>query len=397
LLLSWLDIVSLILSFFPPFNTHTKYSPVKIVLHVFPFIQPWQVASVAFLLAIYIFLKEMKELLYFSVKTFFHSILSIFFRHVEIVGVQNIPTFGPCIFSVNHANQFVDAVMLVCTCQRQASYLMAETSYKRRVIGDLAWALGVVPVKRPQDSAIKGTGSVSITLVEKNPEEQENDDAFQEDYGGGIALDDNNKSYVANGINTAFTKELQAGDKIRPPGTPAALKIKEIVNDTTLIIDGRMLPDDFETFKDPKPFDILKRVDQKQVYEKVLEKLASGGAIGIFPEGGSHDRTSLLPLKVGVALIAYSALEKDGINVPVVPVGLNYFKAHRWRGRAVVEVRIVCFCFNCYSCNSLLTDSNDFSLANLFLSTHRHWVTTKQVVPSVERCAMSSWTGSKIA
>lgn len=39
-----------------------------------------------------------------------------------------------------------------------------------------------------------------------------------------------------------------------------------------------------------------------------------------------------------MALIAYSALEKDGINVPIVPVGLNYFKAHRWRGRAVVEV-----------------------------------------------------------
>ena len=64
---------------------------------------------------------------------------------------------------------------------------------------------------------------------------------------------------------------------------------------------------------------------------------------GIFPEGGSHDRTDLLPLKVGVALIAYSALEKDGINVPIVPVGLNYFKAHRWRGRAVVEVCFVAF------------------------------------------------------
>jgi hypothetical protein len=45
----------------------------------------------------------------------------------------------------------------------------------------------------------------------------------------------------------------------------------------------------------------------------------------------------LLPLKVGVALIAYSALEKDAINVPIVPVGLNYFRAHRFRGKATVE------------------------------------------------------------
>lgn len=55
--------------------------------------------------------------------------------------------------------------------------------------------------------------------------------------------------------------------------------------------------------------------------------------------GGSHDRTDLLPLKVGVALIAYSALERDGLTIPIVPVGLNYFfnRRHRFRGRVVVE------------------------------------------------------------
>ena len=249
-------------------------NPVKIVLHVFPFIMPWHVATVCVMLATYVFIKEMKELLYFAVKMFFHSILSIFFRDVEIVGVQNIPTFGPCIFSVNHANQFVDAVMLVCTCQRQASYLMAETSYKRRVIGDLAWALGVVPVSRPQDSAIKGTGTVSISLRASDSE----DEKFNEEYGGSDAAD--NKSYLVNGFDTVFTKELSVGDKIRPPGTPTALKIKEILNDTTLIIDGVGVPETFETFDEPKKFDILKRVDQKQVYEKVLDKIASGGAIG---------------------------------------------------------------------------------------------------------------------
>ena len=60
-------------------------------------------------------------------------------------------------------------------------------------------------------------------------------------------------------------------------------------------------------------------------------------AIGIFPEGGSHDRTDLLPLKPGVAFIAYSALERDHFNIPIVPVGLNYFRGHRFRGRVIVE------------------------------------------------------------
>jgi len=170
----------------------------------------------------------------------------------------------------------------------------------------LAWPLGVVPVKRPQDSACRGTGRASIQL---NPKDKEDDAAFQEDCGASGGDENDIKSHVAHGINAIFTKESEPGDAVRPPGTPLALKIKEIVNDTTLIVDGSLIPEDFETFEEPKAFDILKRVNQKQVYEKALEKLASGGAIGIFQEGGSHDRTSLLPLKVGVALIAYSALE----------------------------------------------------------------------------------------
>eukprot|EP00568_Trieres_chinensis_P011522 CAMPEP_0183315326 /NCGR_PEP_ID=MMETSP0160_2-20130417/51380_1 /TAXON_ID=2839 ORGANISM="Odontella Sinensis, Strain Grunow 1884" /NCGR_SAMPLE_ID=MMETSP0160_2 /ASSEMBLY_ACC=CAM_ASM_000250 /LENGTH=54 /DNA_ID=CAMNT_0025480855 /DNA_START=49 /DNA_END=209 /DNA_ORIENTATION=- len=52
----------------------------------------------------------MKDLLYFSVKVFFHSILSIFFREIEAVGLDNVPQYGPVIFTTNHANQFIDGV-----------------------------------------------------------------------------------------------------------------------------------------------------------------------------------------------------------------------------------------------------------------------------------------------
>lgn len=39
-------------------------------------------------------------------------------------------------------------------------------------------------------------------------------------------------------------------------------------------------------------------VDQSGMFSAVHSALANGGCIGIFPEGGSHDRTDLLPLKV---------------------------------------------------------------------------------------------------
>jgi glycerol-3-phosphate O-acyltransferase/dihydroxyacetone phosphate acyltransferase len=40
---------------------------------------------------------------------------------------------------------------------------------------------------------------------------------------------------------------------------------------------------------------------------------------------------------VGVAAIALGTLDKYDVNVPIVPVGLTYFRGHRFRGRLVVE------------------------------------------------------------
>lgn len=54
--------------------------------------------------------------------------------------------------------------------------------------------------------------------------------------------------------------------------------------------------------------------------------------------GGSHDRTDLLPLKAGVSIMALGAMANDpNVRVKIVPVGLSYFHAHRFRSRAVVE------------------------------------------------------------
>ncbi len=292
-------------------------NPVKIFLHVFPAIQPWHIASLAIGCMVYTFIMNLRPLIYFSTKIFFHSILSIFFNDVQVVGRENIPKYGPVIFTANHANQFMDGLMIMCTCQRTISYLVAEKSWKRQVIGHLAWAMGGVPVKRAQDSAKKGSGSVTVAA-------------------------ESSEDGVINvvGKGTKFSTELKVGDKIRFPKTALGIKVASIENDEAMCIkveDGVLDAIATQPFPEYVTFDILQRVDQKEVFKNVLEKLASGGTIGIFPEGGSHDRTDLLPLKVGVALIAYSALEKDGISIPIVPVGLNYFRAHRFRGKATVE------------------------------------------------------------
>jgi glycerol-3-phosphate O-acyltransferase/dihydroxyacetone phosphate acyltransferase len=55
-------------------------------------------------------------------------------------------------------------------------------------------------------------------------------------------------------------------------------------------------------------------------------------SIGIFPEGGSHDRSELLPLKAGVTIMALGALDKaPETKLYIVPCGLNYFHGHKFR------------------------------------------------------------------
>ena len=87
----------------------------------------------------------------------------------------------------------------------------------------------------------------------------------------------------------------------------------------------------------PRAYKVTPKLDQSDMYDKVFSDLRNGQCLGIFPEGGSHDRTDLLPLKAGVAIIALEAYSKHYITVPIVPVGLNYFQGHRFGGRVVIE------------------------------------------------------------
>lgn len=325
-------------------------NPIHVLCQSFPGLEPWHMAALASILLLYIVLSEFKQVLYFGVQVFFHSILSIFFQSVEVVGLENIPRFGPVIFTINHANQFIDATAVLCTCQHKISYLMAEASWKRRIIGDLAWALDVVPVKRAQDDAVTGTGTIlALQITNDNTNLQKIQVQTTPSTVPDKPTDDSEITVQLVGLGTHFTKDFAPGDKIRinnpsistTAQSPSALifKVTQVCNDTTLtVVPDPTNPKEFALNNaNGCTFDILKKVDTHVVFEKVLDRLASGGAVGIFPEGGSHDRTELLPLKVGIALIAYSALDKDNLLIPIVPVGLNYFRAHRWRGRAVIE------------------------------------------------------------
>ena len=76
-----------------------------------------------------------------------------------------------------------------------------------------------------------------------------------------------------------------------------------------------MTSNEIEIEKTVFNWQIIPNLNQSAVYEAVCKRLGEGACFGIFPEGGSHDRTTLLPLKVGIVLMSYQVILEYGVEV----------------------------------------------------------------------------------
>mmetsp|Transcript_5274 Transcript_5274/g.6136 ORF Transcript_5274/g.6136 Transcript_5274/m.6136 type:complete len:641 (+) Transcript_5274:214-2136(+) len=259
----------------------------------------------------------MAPCLYSCIRGLSNKGVSLFFRDIHILNEQNIPLDGPIIIVANHNNQFVDAgFILKIFRKRVVSFIIAEASMHRPIVGDVAKGLRAVPVIRPQDRAKVGSGALKTVDLEAN---------------------------VVIGEHSKFVKEAAKGGKIVIKGV-CELVIDEVISDSEIkykITDdieshvGRLMAKLEENTQ--LSYKIYPKVDQKEVYSEVYNRLLEGGAISIFPEGGSHDNTHLLPLKAGVAVMALGAIAK-GAPVRIVPVGINYLQAYSFRSRVIVDV-----------------------------------------------------------
>ena len=181
---------------------------------------------------------------------------------------------------------------------RRIAWLIAEKSMRRKFIGGLARAAGAVSVGRALDNTKPGAGRVYLPDPSNNPS-------------------------LIRGVSTHFEKECQVGGLIVLPsvnGTAANSEILEIHGDEEIRLKKefkgeiaiRQLTGKREEGGDARGengklggasefegtvYKTAPKVDQSKVYDAVFERLQAGGCVGIFPEGGSHDRTELLPLK----------------------------------------------------------------------------------------------------
>jgi 1-acyl-sn-glycerol-3-phosphate acyltransferase len=81
-----------------------------------------------------------------------------------------------------------------------------------------------------------------------------------------------------------------------------------------------------------------KTTDNTQAFAAMIDVLAEGHAIGIFPEGVSHDAAHLQRLKTGAARLALQTVgQHEDLPLLIVPVGLTYMHRKRFRSRVLVQ------------------------------------------------------------
>lgn len=238
----------------------------------------------------------------------FSVLVDLFFREVHPRSSWKVPRQGPVIVvAAPHANQFVDPLILMRVlrqdCKRRVCFLIAEKSMNRAFIGWGARTVGSVPVGRALDKKKAVEGTIYLPDSEGAPDiikgegvDFTNEKIYQ--VGGLVVL-----PTVNNEAANAEIKEILSKDEIRlkkPFKGEAALR--QLTGQDVFAKDGKTLIDEAADkkctpgYKGSK-FSVAPYVDQSKVYEAVFKKLHEGGCIGIFPEGGSHDRTELLPLK----------------------------------------------------------------------------------------------------
>ena len=173
---------------------------------------------------------------------FLRIVTRVFFRQIEVVGLEHVPATGPVLFAGNHPNSLIDPVLIITTCGRKVHFAAKDKLFKGRLMRAVLRGLGAVPIKR------------------------------RDDHDG------------------------------KPRETLGAAP-----------------------------------VDNDAAFDAMFAVLGAGGAIGIFPEGLSHDEAHLSRLKTGAARLALGGAHRTHQPITIVPCGLTFIHPKRFRSRVLVQ------------------------------------------------------------
>ncbi len=88
---------------------------------------------------------------YAVLKGYVRFCLRIYFGKVEVVGLENLPKDAPFIFSPNHQNALLDALLIICFTKKQPLSLARADVFKISIVRKTLNKIKMLPVFRPHD------------------------------------------------------------------------------------------------------------------------------------------------------------------------------------------------------------------------------------------------------
>ena len=83
--------------------------------------------------------------------------IRLYFKKIQVVGTEHIPMEGPIMFTVNHQNSFLDALLIATSNKRHTHFLARADVFKFRIVRWFFNSLNMMPIYRMRD----GRGSLS--------------------------------------------------------------------------------------------------------------------------------------------------------------------------------------------------------------------------------------------
>jgi glycerol-3-phosphate O-acyltransferase/dihydroxyacetone phosphate acyltransferase len=89
---------------------------------------------------------------YRAVRFLARKLLELFYRRVEVVGLEHVPAEGPVILAPNHQNSMIDPALVVATMPRRLVPIAKAPLFRNPLTAPLLRLAGALPAHRRQDA-----------------------------------------------------------------------------------------------------------------------------------------------------------------------------------------------------------------------------------------------------
>jgi len=80
-----------------------------------------------------------------------------YYRHIEVVGLEQFPSAGPVIVAANHWNALIDALIVACALERPVRLTAKATLLAHPITRLVVGAIGIIPLRRTSDEPLAGS------------------------------------------------------------------------------------------------------------------------------------------------------------------------------------------------------------------------------------------------